>query len=131
MYKLILGNVRITVADDGINQSQAAAAARKAINEATLMGKLLSHIEVVSGANGLEAIPTEKEGCRSSHKTLKQSMLDGMVTAMKEKLYPANAYTAKDSWFDGETGQEWRGTAVNDARDEIMKAFEGWAQSVK
>lgn len=131
MYKLILGNVRITVSDDTIPQGQAAAAARKAINEATQHGKLLSYIEIRNTDLGLDVLTTEKDGCRSARKTLRQSMLDAMVATVKEKLYSVNAYSNKDDWFDSDTGQEWCGNSVSDTKDELLKEFEKWASSTK
>lgn len=131
MYKLIIGNVRITVSDDAISREQAATAARQAISIAQSQGKLLSHIEINAGETDLEVLPTEKSGNRSSRKTIKHSMLDGMQAAIHEKLYPVGSFSNKDSWFDSETGQEWNGGCVSDTRDEIMKAFEEWATSVK
>ena len=65
MYKLILGNVRITVSDDSISQAQAASAARKAMNEALQQGKLLSHVEIRNSETGIEVLPTERDGCRA------------------------------------------------------------------
>jgi hypothetical protein len=131
VYKLIIGNVRITVSDDTISHEQAATVARQTISTAHNQGKTLSHIEISNGETGLSIIPTEKSGYRSLRKTIKQSMLDGMHTAIKEKLYPTDSYSNKDLWFDGDTGQEWSGGSVSDAKDEVIKAFEDWAASVK
>ena len=128
MYKLILGNVRITVSDDSISQAQAASAARKAMNEALQQGKLLSHVEIRNSETGIEVLPTERDGCRASRKTLKQSMLDVLLAAAREKLYPANTYTSKDSWFDTDTGQEWHGQECNVIRDELMEKLETWTK---
>lgn len=131
MYKLIIGNIRITVSDDSISHEQATSAARQSISAAQAQGKVLSHIEISKGEMGLEVTPTEKIGHRTSRKTLKQSLLDGMHAAIQEKLYPTGTFSNKDLWYDGDTGQEWTGNPVNDARDEIMKAFEDWASSMK
>lgn len=131
MYKLIIGNVRITVTDDDIGREQAAAAAREAIAAAGKQGKALSHVEVNTDANGISVQITEKAGNRTTRKTIKQSMLDGMLAAAREKLYPTSAYSNKDVWFDSETGQEWHGEAINEAKEELLKAFEEWAKTVK
>lgn len=131
MYKLIIGNIRITVSDDSISREQATAAARQSIAAAQGQGKVLSHIEITKGETGLDIIPTEKAGHRQSRKTIKQSMLDGMQVAIQEKLYPTGTFSNKDLWYDGDTGQEWTGNAVSDARDELVKAFESWASTIK
>ena len=131
MYKLIIGNVRITVSDDTISHEQAATVARQTISSAHNQGKTLSHIEISMGETGLSVIPTEKSGHRATRKTIKQSMLDGMHAAIQEKLYPTDTFSNKDLWFDGDTGQEWTGIAVVDAKEEVMKAFEEWASSAK
>ena len=44
MYKLIIGNVRVTVDNDSIKREQAAAYAKQAIAAAGQQGKLLSHV---------------------------------------------------------------------------------------
>jgi len=130
MYKLIIGKVRVTVTDDGISRDQSTAAARQAILTANQQGKLLSHIEISGGGDtGIEVKTTEKTGCRIARKTIKQSMLDGMHAAIKEKLYPTGAFTNKDVWFDSDTGQEWRGTEVDSARSELLAKFEEWMKS--
>lgn len=131
MYKLIIGNIRITVSDDNISRELATAAARQSISAAQSQGKFLSHIEISKGEMGLEVTPTEKIGHRTSRKTIKQSLLDGMHAAIQEKLYPTGTFSNKDLWYDGDTGQEWTGNSVNDAREELMKAFENWASSMK
>lgn len=131
MYKLIIGNVRITVTEDDIGREQAAAAARDAIGAASRQGKALSHVEVSVGASGLEVRTTEKAGNRTVRKTIKQSMLDSMLVAAREKLYPASMYSNKDAWFDSDTGQEWHGEAINEAKEELLKAFEEWAKTMK
>lgn len=107
MYKLIIGNIRITVSDDKISREQAAAAARQSILTAQSQGKIISHIAINAGETGLEVKHTEKIGHRVTRKTIKHSMLDGMHYAINEKLYPSGNYSNKDSWFDSDTGQEW------------------------
>ncbi|MGI6092513.1 MAG: hypothetical protein ACOYD5_05970, partial [Negativicutes bacterium] len=66
MYKLIIGNVRVTVSDDSITREQAAAAARQAINTANQHGKLLSLIEISADDTGIQVTTTEKTGCRAA-----------------------------------------------------------------
>lgn len=131
MYKLIIGNVRITVNQDDIGRDQAAATAREAIAAASRQGKLLSHVEVSKGASGLEVQTTEKAGNRTIRKTIKQSMLDSMLAAAREKLYPTSMFSNKDAWFDSDTGQEWHGEAINETKEELLKAFKEWASTVK
>ena len=60
MYKLIIGNVRITVSDDTIGREQAATAARQTISIAQSQGKNISHIAITAGEDGLEVKSTEK-----------------------------------------------------------------------
>ncbi|VBB06792.1 Hypothetical protein LUCI_2028 [Lucifera butyrica] len=130
MYKLIIGNVRVTILEDKINRNEATEAAKKAIMEANRHGKLLCHIEIDQDEQGLKIATTEKSGAKLLRKTLKQSMLDGMYAAIQEKLFPTNAFTPKDVWFDGDTGQEWRGNECSSVRDELLKKFEEWMKSV-
>lgn len=130
MYKLIIGNVRVTVEDDDIGRPEAAALARETVAAAARQGKLLSHIEISAGENGLEAKTTEKAGRRAIRKTISQSMADAIVAAAQEKLCPTNAFAAKDSWFDPDTGQEWLGGEVSIAREEILAKLEEWLKTV-
>lgn len=130
MYKLIIGNVRITVLGEDINRDQAAILARQAIAEASRQGKLLSHVEISSGEYGPEVKINEKVGHKVNRKTIKQSMLDSVYAAARERLFPNNAFASKDSWFDGDTGQEWFGEAVDTAREEVMAKLEAWIKTV-
>jgi hypothetical protein len=130
MYKLIIGNVRITVLGDDISREDAAAIARQTVASASRQGKLLSHIEISSGENGLETTVTEKAGHKVLKKTIKQSMLDAICAAAREKLYPSSAFANKDSWFDGDTGQEWYGESVDLTREEILAKLEEWIKTV-
>lgn len=129
MYKLIIGNVRVTVSEDSIERNQATAAARQAIAAAGQQGKLLSLVEVYLSDSGLEIKTTEKTGSAVARKTIKQSMLDGIHSAIKEKLYPTGTFSNKDSWYDSDTGQEWRGTEVEAARSDLLAKFEEWMKS--
>jgi len=130
MYKLIIGNIRITVSDDKISREQAAAAARQSILAAQNQGKIISHIAIDVGETGLEVKHTEKIGHRVTRKTIKHSMLDGMHYAINEKLYPSGNYSNKDSWFDSDTGQEWRGSEVDNTRDDLLAKFEAWMKTI-
>ena len=130
MYKLIIGNVRITVSDDKISREQAATAARQAISTSQSQGKTLSHIAIDAGETGLEVNSTEKVGHRATRKTIKLSMLDGMHYAINEKLHPSDNYSNKDSWFDSDTGQEWRGSEVDIMRDDLVAKFEAWMKTI-
>jgi hypothetical protein len=131
MYKLIIGNIRITVTEDDIGRDQATGAAREAIAAANRQGKLLSHVEISLGASGLDVKTTEKSVNRTVRKTIKQSMLDSMLTAAREKLYPTSIFSTKDAWFDSDTGQEWHGEAINETKEELLKVFKEWAATVK
>jgi len=130
MYKLIIGNIRITVSDDTISREQAATAARKSLSIAQSQGKVISAITISEGEGELEVKLTEKLGHRSTRKTIKHSMLDGMLDAIREKLYPSGNFSNKDSWFDNDTGQEWRGSEVDTTRDELVAKFEEWMKTI-
>lgn len=130
MYKLIIGNVRISVLDDNIKRPEATNAAKKAIAAASQKGKLLSLVEVTSGPDGLEVTTTEKTGVKFARKTLKQSMMDGIYVAAKEKFYPTSAFTQKDIWFDTDTGQEWVGREVDIVKEEVLKELESWIKGI-
>lgn len=130
MYKLIIGNVRITVSDDSIGREQATAAARQAISSANQQGKSLSHVEIYASDSGVEVKTTEKIGAKVARKTIKQSMLSGMHAAIKEKLNPTGTFANKDVWYDGDTGQEWHGHECKCAREELIAKFEEWMKTV-
>lgn len=130
MYKLIIGNVRVTVLDEEIGRDQAAAVARQALADASRQSKLLSHIEISLGEYGTEIKTTEKHGHKVSRKTIKQSMADAIYSAAREKLYPNSAFVSKDTWFDSDTGQEWFGESVDVAREEVLAKLEQWIKTV-
>lgn len=130
MYKLVIGNVKITVEEDDIRREDAVRLAKQAISEAGKRGKFLSSVEIRPGAAGLEAQTVEKTGAKAVRKTIKQSMADGIITAAKEKLYPISPYAQKDAWTDSDTGQEWRGAEVETARSEIISKLEEWNKSL-
>lgn len=129
MYKLIIGSVRVTVTDDRLDRLEAAALAREAVAAASRQGRLISHIEISAGEAGPEVHVTEKAGRRTARKTIKQSMLDAVLAAAQEKLFPTSAFTSRDAWFDADTGQEWYGEAVDVARREVMEKLEAWLKT--
>ncbi len=129
MYKLIIGNVRVTVEDDAIDRLEAAALAREAVAAAARRGKLISHIEIGAGDEGPRIEVTERTVSATTRKTVRQSMLDGVCAAAREKLFPTHAYAAKDTWIDADTGQEWHGGSVDEARQEIMAKLEEWVKT--
>ena len=131
MYKLVIGNVKVTVLDDDIDRSEAIREAKNAIAAAGRQGKLLSNVEIGVVAGEIEVETTEKAGVAAVRKTIKHSMADGMIAAVKEKLCPTSPYAQKDLWVDGDTGQEWRGSEVDTAREQILTAFEEWAGTIK
>lgn len=130
MYKLIIGNVRVTVTDDRLDRLEAAALAREAVAAAARQGKLISHIEIDAGEAGPVVEVTEKAGRPTARKTVRQSMLDAVSAAAREKLFPTSSFASKDSWFDADTGQEWYGEAVDVARKEVMEKLEAWLKTV-
>lgn len=131
MYKLIIGNTRITVLSDKIKNNQAATIARETLAKARKNGKLLSHIEISLEESGnIQVNTTEKNPGKTVRKNIKQSMLDGMSTAVQEKLYPSNNFTSKDCWYDADTGQEWHGEECNLAREELFAKFKEWIKNV-
>lgn len=128
MYKFIIGNVRITVDDDDITHGQAIQAARQAIQAASGEGKLLSHIELSRTEDGIDAATTERVGSKLLRKSLRQSMLDAVLSAAQEKLNPTDTYTNKDAWYDGDTGQEWHGGEVASLREALIAKLEEWVK---
>lgn len=130
MYKLIIGNVRVTVVDDEITRDQATTLAKQAIAEAHSQSKQLSHVELEVGSEGIHVKATEKTGYKRMRKNIKQSMLDCILASVQEKLNPSGNFTARDSWYDPDTGQEWRGVEVETARSEITAKFENWIKSL-
>lgn len=138
MYKFIIGNVRITVIDDTISKNAAINTARQAIAVANNQNKSLSHIELNLLDDSIETITTERGGSKLLRKNIKQSMLDAMLSAVKEKLYPTDTFSTQDTintsstsslWYDEETGQEWHGIDVTTARDNLLAQFEDWYKS--
>ncbi len=56
-------------------------------------------------------------------------MLDAVRAAAQEKLFPTSIFANKDAWFDADTGQEWYGDTVNEAREEIMAKLTEWLKT--
>lgn len=129
MYKLIIGNVRVTVGDH-ITRDVAITAAKKALAEANAQGKFLSHIELFMEDKELQIVTSEKPGTKVAKKTIKQSMIDAMTTAILEKLYPSGAFANKDLWFDNDTGQEWWGCEVETMRSTLVEKFNEWKKTL-
>ena len=118
MYKLIIGNVRITVHDDATPRQTAITAAQDAVQKSGRLGKQLSQIEIYQTGDGLNVKTTEKAGSRASRKTLKQSMYDSILSAAKETLTAGGS--SQDSWIDDESGQQWHGVEVEATRNQIL-----------
>lgn len=123
MYKLIIGNVRITVHEDSISRDSAIATAQEAVRTASRIGKHLSQIDIYLTEEGISAKTTEKVGTRSNRKTLKQSMYDGIMAAVKEILVN-NACV--DSWTDNDSGQQWHGSEVEVTRNQVLTELGSW-----
>jgi hypothetical protein len=130
MYKLIIGNVKVTVADDGLDRLEAAALARGAVAAAARQGKLIGHIDISAGEDGPVVETTLRAGSPAAHRTIRQSMLDAVRAAAQEKLFPTSIFASKDSWFDADTGQEWYGEEVETARQEIMAKLAEWLKTL-
>jgi hypothetical protein len=130
MYKLIIGNVKVTVADDGLDRLEAAALAREAVAAAARQGKLIGHIDINAGEDGPVVETTLRAGSPAAHRTIRQSMLDAVRAAAQEKLFPTSIFASKDSWFDADTGQEWYGEEVETARQEIMAKLAEWLKTL-
>ena len=128
MYKLIIGNVKISVLNDKIKHQEAIQAAKQAIHQAAAQGKLFSQIEIDVSDNGLIVQTTEKNICRSLRKTLHQSLMDGILLTIKEKMYPTSTFLPKDLWIDPETGQEWRGAIVESTKDKVIQELAAWVK---
>lgn len=132
MYKLIIGNTRVSVLADNIKNDLAAAAAREALAAANRNGKSLSMIEIdVNESGNLRVNTVERAASKSIRKTIKQSLLDGLNAAIREKLFPTDTFTPKDAWYDSETGQEWHGETVNTAKEDVIHEFEEWSKALK
>ncbi len=130
MYKLIIGNVRINVTEDNISHSQAVNAARQAILTASNQNKVLSSVEISRIGEELEVTTVERTGAKLLRKSLKQSMLDGILAAACDKLSPSDGFSVKDAWFDSDTSQEWHGNDVINIRQELINQLEEWIKKV-
>lgn len=123
MYKLIIGNVRITVHDDATPRQTAITAAQDAVQKAGRSGKQLSQIDIYQTDAGINVKTTEKAGMRSSRKTLKQSMYDSILAAAKETLASS---PSQEGWMDDESGQQWHGVEVEATRNQILTELSAW-----
>ncbi|MDU4960724.1 MAG: hypothetical protein E6X17_08685 [Sporomusaceae bacterium] len=124
MYKLIIGNVRISVHDDTIARNQAIIAAQDEVQKAARAGKQLSQIDIFESGDGISVKVTEKAGVRASRKTLKQSMYDSVLSAAKEILGASAA--GPDTWVDDDSGQQWHGSEVEAARSKVLTELSSW-----
>lgn len=126
MYKLIIGNTRVTVHDDTISRMAAVAAAQEAVQSAARSGKQLSQIDIQQTADGLHVDTVEKSGIRSCRKTVKQSMIDCIITSASETLC-ANG-TSSDNWLDPDSGQQWHGSEVETVRKQLLASLDAWSK---
>ena len=124
MYKLIIGNVRVTVHDDAIPRQGAIAAAQEAVQKAGRAGKHLSQIDVSQTDDGISTKIMEKTGMRAGRKTLKQSMYDSILVAAKETL--STGAGGRDTWIDDDSGQQWHGAEVESARSQVLTELTAW-----
>lgn len=124
MYKLIIGNVRITVHEDSISRDCAVTAAQEAVRTAGRVGKHLSQIDIYLTEEGISVKTTEKVNTRSNRKTLKQSMYDSIMSAAKETL--ASSSSGSDRWVDDDSGQQWHGSEVEAVRNQVLSELGGW-----
>lgn len=126
MYKLIIGNVRISVHDDSTPRDKAIAAAQEAVQKAGRTGKHLSQIDIFQTDGEISVKTTERAGARSNRKTLKQSMYDSVLAAAKEKLSAGQGSAGLEMWSDDESGQQWHGAEVEAARNQILTELTAW-----
>lgn len=126
MYKLILGNTRVTVADDTIRRADATLAARRAICEAKSDGRQLSHIEIRQVGDELTCEVTARAGSSSMRKTLHQSIRDSLVATLTESFFPNSTFEDSRFWQDSDTGQEWSGQIVLVAKEDVLKEVRTW-----
>lgn len=126
MYKLILGNTRITVHDDHICRSDASACARQALRDARAAGKQLSHIDISLIDSGLTAEVTTKSASAVVRKTLHQSIRDSLVSTLQDSFFPSSTFQDSRYWQDSDTGQEWSGQLVLTAKEDILEEVRTW-----
>jgi hypothetical protein len=124
MYKLIIGNVRVTIHDDATPRNKAIAAAQEAVQKAGRSGKQLSQIDIYQNEDSLSVRTTEKAGMRASRKTLKQSMADSILAVAKERL--SGEASGQEIWTDEDSGQQWHGTEVENARSQLLTELLAW-----
>lgn len=126
MYKLILGNTRVTVHDDKIKRGDATLRARQVLNEAKSSGKQLSHIDIRLIDGTLTCEVTARTGASLARKTLHQSIRDSLVTTLTDSFFPTNTFEDSRFWQDADTGQEWNGQIVLVAKEDILKEVRTW-----
>lgn len=126
MYKLILGNTRVTIHDDKIRRSDATLCARQALNEAKSNGKQLSHIDIRQIDGTLTCEVTVRANSTTARKTLHQSIRDSLVATLTDSFFPASTFEDSRFWQDPDTGQEWSGQIVLVAKEDILKEVRTW-----
>lgn len=129
MYKLILGNTRITVHDDQIRRSDASSCARQALQEAKANGQQLSQIDIRRTESGLVAEVTTKPHSAVIRKTLHQSIRDSLVATLSDSFFPSSTFQDSRFWQDSDTGQEWSGQIVLTAKEDILEEIRTWLSS--
>lgn len=126
MYKLILGNTRVTVHDDSIRRTDATVCARQALTEAKANGKQLSHIDIRQTDGNLTYEVTARTGSSIARKTLHQSIRDSLVATLTDSFFPTGTFEDSRFWQDTDTGQEWSGQIVLVAKEDILKEVRTW-----
>lgn len=126
MYKLILGNTRVTVHDDTIRRGDATIKARQAIYEAKSDGKQLSHIDIRQEGATLTCEVTARAGKSLARKTLHQSIRDSLIATLTESFFPSSTFEDSRFWQDSDTGQEWSGQIVLVAKEDVLKEVRTW-----
>lgn len=126
MYKLILGNTRVSVHDDKIRRADATLRARQALNEAKASGKQLSHIDIRQIDGILTCEVTARPNSTTARKTLHQSIRDSLVATLTDSFFPASTFEDSRFWQDPDTGQEWSGQIVLVAKEDILKEVRTW-----
>lgn len=127
MYKLILGNTRVTVHDDHIRRSEASACARQALAEAKAGGQQLSQIDIRLTDSGLITEVTAKPHTTTIRKTLHQSIRDSLAATLSDSFFPDSTFQDSRYWQDSDTGQEWSGQLVLTAKEDILEEIRTWA----
>ena len=107
------------------------AIAKQVIADAAQQGLMLAQVEISSGISGEPEIKTvARTGGTANRKTLKQSMVDAICEAARQRLGPEPYGGGRDYWLDEETGAEWRGSEVGRVRTEILYKLDEWVKTV-